>query len=197
MRDIIKMILVLAILSTFSGGLLAAIRTGTKDKIENQQLQFVKGPAIKSILEGASNDPISDRFKLNDGDLEISFFVGEFNGKTNCIALESYGKGYGGDVGVMVGINIDENKIIGAGVTTHAETPGMGARAKADPSFVSQFKGVDVKDAYKVTKDGGKIDAISGATITSRAVCVAVTDAVSIYSRLKPQISDKIKEFNK
>ncbi|MBN1930982.1 MAG: RnfABCDGE type electron transport complex subunit G [Desulfobacterales bacterium] len=197
MRDIIKMILVLAILSTFSGGLLAAIRTGTKDKIENQQLQFVKGPAIRSILEGASNDPIADRFKLKDGDIERSFFVGAFDGKANCIALESYGKGYGGDVGVMVGINIDENKLIGAGVTTHAETPGMGARAKEDPAFVSQFKGVDVKDAYKVTTDGGKIDAISGATITSRAVCAAVTDVASIYSRLKPQISDKIKEFNK
>lgn len=197
MREIIRMILILAILTTFSGGLLAAIRGGTKEKIENQQLQFVKGPAIKAILEGASNDPIVDRFKLMDGDVERSFFVGVFDGKANAVALESFGKGYGGDVGVMVGINVDDGKLLGAGVTTHAETPGMGAKAKEDPSFVSQFKGVPIQESYKVTNDGGKIDAISGATITSRAVAVGVTDVAGIYNRLKPQISEKIKEFNK
>jgi electron transport complex protein RnfG len=197
MREIIRMIVVLAILTTFSGGLLAAIRSGTKEKIENQQLQFVKGPAIKAILEGASNDPITDRFKIKDGDVERNFFVGVYNGKANAVALESFGKGYGGDVGVMVGINVDDGKLLGAGVTTHAETPGMGAKAKEDPKFVSQFKGMPVQDSYKVTKDGGKIDAMSGATITSRAVASAVTDAVDIYQRLKPQITEKMKEFNK
>lgn len=167
------------------------------EKIENQQLQFVKGPAIKAILEGASNDPIVDRFKLMDGDVERSFFVGVFDGKANAVALESFGKGYGGDVGVMVGINVDDGKLLGAGVTTHAETPGMGAKAKEDPSFVSQFKGVPIQESYKVTNDGGKIDAISGATITSRAVAAGVTDVAGIYNRLKPQVSEKIKEFNK
>ena len=63
------------------GGLLAAVRDNTKDKIENQQLQVVKGPAIKSIFEGASNDPIADRFKLKDGDIERSFFVAVLDGK--------------------------------------------------------------------------------------------------------------------
>jgi len=197
MREIIRMILILAILTTFSGGLLAAIRGGTMEKIENQQLQFVKGPAIKAILEGASNDPIVDRFKLMDGDVERSFFVGVFDGKANAVALESFGKGYGGDVGVMVGINVDDGKILGAGVTTHAETPGMGAKAKEDPGFVSQFKGLPIHESYKVTKDGGKIDAISGATITSRAVAAGVTDVAGIYNRLKPQVSEKMKEFNK
>lgn len=197
MREIIRMILILAILTTFSGGLLAAIRGGTKEKIENQQLQFVKGPAIKAILEGASNDPIVDRFKLMDGDVERSFFVGVFDGKANAVALESFGKGYGGDVGVMVGINVDDGKLLGAGVTTHAETPGMGAKAKEDPGFVSQFKGLPIQESYKVTNDGGKIDAISGATITSRAVAAGVTDVAGIYNRLKPQVSEKIKEFNK
>jgi len=80
MRDMIKMIVVLTVLSTFSGGLLAAIRIGTKEKIEYQQLKFVKGPAIRAILEGASNDPIVDRFKVQDGDTERNFFVGVFDG---------------------------------------------------------------------------------------------------------------------
>ena len=69
MREMIKMVVVLVILSSFSGGLLAAVRNSTKDKIELQQLTFVKGPAIKSILEGASNDPIVDRFNIEyEGD---------------------------------------------------------------------------------------------------------------------------------
>lgn len=197
MREMIKMVVVLTVLAAFSGGLLAAIRDNTKDKIELQQLTFVKGPAIKGIFKDASNDPISDRFKIQDGDVERSFFVGVIDGKPKAVALESYGKGYGGDVGLMVGIDLDSDTILGAGVTTHAETPGMGAKAKEDPSFTNQLKGVSVKDAIKVTADGGGINALSGATITSRAVCAAATDVGAIYNRLKPQIDENIKAFNK
>ena len=121
-------------MSAFSGGLLAAIRDNTKDKIEEQQLLFVKGPALKAIFATASNDPIADRFKLKDGDAERSFFVGIMDGKP-CVAMESYGKGYGGDVGLMVGIDLESDTVIGASVTTHSETPGMGARAKSEPEF--------------------------------------------------------------
>ena len=60
MRDMIKMVVVLTVLAAFSGGLLAALRDATKDKIELQQLTFVKGPAIKSIFKDASNDPIAE-----------------------------------------------------------------------------------------------------------------------------------------
>lgn len=97
MREMVKMIVVLTALSVLSGGLLAAVRNGTKDKIENQQLQFVKGPAISAILEGASNDPIADRFKLKDAETERSFFVGVFNGRADAVAFESFGKGFGGE----------------------------------------------------------------------------------------------------
>ncbi len=197
MREIIKMIVVLTVLSSFSGGLLAAIRNGTKERIENQQLQFVKGPAINSILEGTSNDPIGDRFKLTVAEKEISFFVGAFEGEARAVAFETYGKGFGGDVGLMVGINLKEDKLLGVGVTTHGETPGMGAKAKDDPSFVAQFKDLPIDKPFKVTNDGGQVGAISGATITSRAVCAATNEAIRIFQELKPQLAEKIKEFNK
>ncbi|MCK5505437.1 MAG: electron transporter RnfG, partial [Thermodesulfovibrionia bacterium] len=103
MHELIKMVVVLTVLSAFSGGLLAGLRNGTAAQIENQQLKFVKGPAIKSILEGASNDPIVDRLKITDGDVKRSFFVGKFDGKANTIAFEGFGKGYGGEIGLMVG----------------------------------------------------------------------------------------------
>lgn len=195
MRELIKMVVVLTILSAFSGGLLAGLRISTAAQIENQQLKFVKGPAIKQILEGASNDPIVDRFKVTDGDMDRSFFVGKFDGKAKIVAFESFGKGYGGDVGLMVGVDVENDKIIGAGVTTHSETPGLGANAKDDPTFVSQFKGFAITESAKVTADGGQINAMSGATITSRAVCSAATDASEIYQKLKPQITEKLKEF--
>lgn len=197
MREMIKMLVVLTVLATLSGGLLAAIRDNTKDRIENQVLEFVKGPAIRSILEGATNDPIVDRFQLKDGDIERTFFVGVFDGEPHAVTFETSGKGYGGDVGLMVGIDTKDDKLVGVGVTTHGETPGMGARAKTDPSFVAQFKGLPLEDPIKVTGDGGSINAISGATITSRAVCSAATDAAEIYEKLKPQLTEKLKEFKK
>lgn len=192
------MVVVLTVLSSFSGGLLAALRDGTRDRIERQELELVKGPAIRQILEGATNDPLTDRFKIMDGKVERSVFVGELNGKRNVVVFETSGPGYGGDIGLMVGINVDDEKITSVGVTTHSETPGLGAKAKEDPAFPAQFRGRPLgAGAVKVTKDGGEINAISGATITSRGVCVAATDATEVYQRLKSQINEKLRETAK
>jgi electron transport complex protein RnfG len=197
MREMIKMVVVLTILSCFSGGVLAYLRNNTQERIDNQVLEFVKGPAVRTIFEGAGNNPIADRFSLKDGDVERTFFVGVYDGDPRGIAFETSGKGFGGDVGVMVGIDVKDDKLLGVGVTTHGETPGMGAKAKTDPTFVSQFKGLTIEEPFKVTADGGSINAISGATITSRAVSAATTDADQIYQKLKPQIDDKLKAFKK
>jgi electron transport complex protein RnfG len=160
-------------------------------------LEFVKGPAVRTIFEGAGNNPIADRFTIKDGDVERTFFVGVFDGEPRGIAFETSGKGYGGDVGLMVGINVKDNNLMGVGVTTHAETPGMGAKAKSDSGFVSQFQDLALEEPFKVTTDGGSINAISGATITSRAVSAAATDASEIYRKLKPQIDEKLTGFKK
>lgn len=195
MREMIKMVVVLTILSSFSGGLLAAIRNGTMERIENQELKFVKGPVIKKILEGASNDPIKDRFKIDDNGVERSFFVGIFDGSPDVVAFETSTMGFADKIGVMVGINLKQDQISSIGVTTHKETPGLGANAKDDPGFARQFKGLDINKPVKVNNDGGDINAISGATITSRAVCLAATDACKIYLRMKPQIKESLKSF--
>ena len=197
MRELIKMVVVLTVLSAFSGGLLASLRDGTKDRIEYQQLKFVKGPAILDIFKGATNNPIVDRFKIKDGDVERSFFIGKFDGKPDEVAFESYGKGFGGDIGLMVGVNPSTDKIVGVGVTTMSETPGVGSRAKTDPDFVAQFAGKPMIETFKVKADGGQVDALSGATVTSRGVSSGLTDAGSIYKRLKPKITEKLKEFSK
>lgn len=188
MREMITMVVVLTILSAFSGGMLAAVRTGTKDRIENQVLKFQKAPAIKKILSDVSNDPLQDRFTLKDNETDLTFFVGKYDGVPKAITFETKGKGYGGDVGLMVGIDVTSDEIIGVFVTTHSETPGLGARAKDDPSFVSQFAGMSLDKNLAVKNEDGVIDAMSGATITSKAVCMAADAAKEIYLRLKPEI---------
>lgn len=195
MREMIRLLVVVAVFSAVSGGLLAVVQKGTKDRIEYQQLKFVKGPTIQQILEGSSNDPLVDRFKLPDGKEERSFFVGVFDGKANIVALEAFGKGFGGDIGVIVAVNVENDEIVGIGVTTHSETPGVGSRAKTDPSLSEQFKGLPIKEPFKVKTDGGQIDAISGATVSSRGVCGAVVDSGEIYMRLKKDIIEKLKAF--
>jgi len=197
MKEMIKMVVVLTVLSAFSGGLLAAVRNGTKETIENQELQFVKGPAIKEILKGASNDPVQDRFKIKDGDIERTIFVGIFDEKPSKIVFEVSGKGFADDFGLMIGIDVETDKLASIGVTTHKETPGLGAKAKSDPSFAAQFQGLPLDKEIKVTNDGGSINIISGATITSRAVCLAATDACGIYQKMKPEIEEKLKGFSK
>ena len=197
MREMIKMVIVLTILCSISGTLLAAIYDKTKDRIKFQQLKFVQGPAIKEIFEGSSNDPIVDRFEIIDGDIKMSIFVGKFDGKAETVAFESFGTGYGGKLGVMVGVNTKTDKIIGVRVTTHLETPGVGSRAKTDLTFVSQFKGLSLNDTFKVKTDDGQINAISGATFTSRGVSYAATEAGKAYDRIKPQIIGKLNEFSK
>lgn len=198
MRELIKMVVVLTVLSLMSGGILAAIYNGTREKAELQIIKYVKGPALRKIFNEASNDPTKQWFDVQDGEVSRRFFVGVFDGKPRGVAFETFGKGgYGGYVGLMVGIDVDEDKLIGVAVTTHAETPGMGARAETDKDFTGQFKGLAAKGPYRVRQDNGSIDALSGATLTSRAVSLAATEASQIYERMKPQIVDKLKKFQK
>lgn len=193
MREMFKLFFVILLFSAVSGGGLTALRSATMDRIEVQQLKFVKGPTLAKILKGSQNDYLNDRFKLTDGDVERSFFVGEFDGKRNVVAFEAFGKGFGGDIGVLVAVNLETDEIVGIGVTTHQETPGVGARVTTEENFSAQFKGLSIKEPFKVKADGGKVDALSGATVSSRGVCGALTAISEVYMRLKSQIVEKIK----
>ena len=193
MGEMIKMVVVLTVLSVISGGALAYVQKNTTPLIEDNKLQFVKGPAIKEILAGTSNNPVSDRFTIEQDGKKDLFFVGKYDGTPKAVAFETFGKGFGGDVYIVLGVDLDTNKLTGVRVTTMSETPGVGARAKTDLTFVSQFKGQPLEGTFKVKADGGQVDAMGGATITSRAVSAALTDASKLYTELKPQIVEKAK----
>lgn len=188
MRDIIKLFIIVAIFSGVAGLALAAVQGATKERIEAQVWKYVTGPAVEELFEGCTNDPKEDKFDIQDGLEDIKVFVAEFDGKKNVIAFESSGKGYDGKIGVMVGFNLEKDELIGMRVTTHTETPGVGSRAKTDTAFIDQFNGMPVESGFSVKPDGGDIDAMSGATVTSRGVSAGVADSVEKYKRLKEEI---------
>jgi electron transport complex protein RnfG len=194
MREMLRLFAVVTLFAAISGGLLAGVRAGTKERIETQQIKFVKGPAIQEIMKGCSNDPLTTRFKIKDGKEERTFFVGVFGGKPNTVAFESTGKGYGGSLDIMVAVNVDNSEIVGVGITTNRET-GPGAQINTDPAFVKQFRGRSIEEPFKLKAEGGKIDAVSGATTSSRGVIGAVVSSGEIYRRLKPDILEKIRSM--
>lgn len=193
MREMISMVVVLTVLTAVSGGLLAAVKSGTEVRIENQILKFQKAPAIEAIFSDATNDPLKERFKIKSEDMALQIFPGKLSDGSNAVAFETKGTGFGGPVGLMVGINLSNDKIVAVRVTTHAETPGIGSRAKDEPSaFVDQFSQMGLDTKFAVKDAGGDIDAISGATVTSKGLCVAAAQAKEIYQKLKPEIVKQI-----
>ncbi len=198
MREMIRMVATLAILAAFAGGLLAAVKISTEDRIDQAVLEFVQGPAIKSIMENVSNDPLQDRFTITIEDEEKNFFVGKQDGTPSIIAFETKASGYGGELGVMVGIDMETGLIHGIGVTTHSETPGVGSRAETDVRFKTSFEGLPVTDEEQVRigDDGGEVAAIGGATVTSRAVSLAVRRAGNLYQEYQSQIKKEAETFS-
>ncbi len=188
MREIIKMIVVLSVICSVSGYVLATLKEATKGQIEEQVLTYVQGPALLSVLTDNDNDPIADRRKLEVEGREtpITVFPSIKDGKLVAVAMESFGIGYSGDVGVMVGFDVTEDRLLGIGITTQTETPGIGD-AILRPDFTSQFQdhGFD-KLAYN--SKGGDLDAISGATYSSAGTMEAVQKAVGLYGKIKDQI---------
>jgi electron transport complex protein RnfG len=194
MREMISMVVVLTVLTAVSGGLLAAIEKGTKDRIQTQIFKFQLAPAMNDIFGEVENDPAKEQFQIDHEGTMYTFYPAKLEDGSKAVAFETKGKGgYGGPVGLMVGINLGNDQIVAARVTTHAETPGLGSRAKDDPEFVTQFTGKTMDTNFSLKGDDGTIDAMSGATITSRAVTLAAIQAQDLYKKLKPEILKQIK----
>jgi electron transport complex protein RnfG len=194
-KESLKMLFALTILSASSGLILAAVRDQTRERIKYQRLEYEKAPAIRRILGKVSNDPLSDHFEIKEDDQTIECFVGCYDGHPETVVFEFFAAGYEGNLGLMIGVNLETDKIIGVQITTHSETPGIGSRVKTDEEFLGQFKNLRLKNVFRVRADGGQIDALSGATITSRGVCTAASKASKIYRRLRPVLQEKIKQY--
>jgi electron transport complex protein RnfG len=187
MKEYIRMITVLTAISALCGLLLAAVQKGTEKQIEMQILNNVQGPAVTRILASSTNDFIQERETITINENKHTIFIGKKQSKPWAVAYESSGTGFGGEVGVMVGFDIEQNKLTGIGILTHQETPGLGARI-TEGSFTAKFKDQPLTSVFKVKKDDGIIDAVSGATYSSRAVCEAVRKCIKLLPQVKKNI---------
>ena len=186
MKEMLKMILVLSLICGLSGLTLATVRQATSQRIEEQVMTYVQGPALKQIFADCDNNPVKDRKTFDLASGPVTVFPAMKGGKLVGVAFETFGKGYGGPIGIMVGFSTDGDTLAGIGVTTLKETPGLGQRI-VEPEFRNQFKGHTTK-AVALSKAGGDISAVSGATISSTGTVAAVNDAIKTYQQIKDRI---------
>jgi len=187
MMQYIKMIVVLTGIAAVCGFLLSTVKQVTAVRIEEQILVNVKLPALKSVLDSSTNDLMQDRRTITMDEQEYVVFEGKKEGKTWAIAFEGKGTGFGGDIGIMVGFDLEKDILTGIGILTHQETPGLGARI-SETMFRDNFKNKSITAVFKVKKDNGEVDAVSGATYSSRGVCSAVRKCIALYPAIKKKV---------
>ena len=105
------------------------------------------------------------------------------NGTISAVAIKtSTNKGFGGRMDLIVGFFLD-GTISGYKVINANETPGLGSKVD-EPRFKEQFSGIrPQKNLFKVKQDGGEIDAVTAATISSGAVIDAIQKAYDAYNK--------------
>lgn len=197
----------LAIVSAYQGTL-SAVKANKK--IAQERAVFKVLPKAKSV-EGFVAQPTGVIEKAKEGDTPtgaIKFFAAyDAAGKLAGVAAEGAATGYADVVRVMFGYSPECECVIGFDQVSSRETPGIGDKITIDKNFLANFASLDVKlnadktalaNEVKVVKHGTKtnpwqIDAIAGATITSRAVGKGINDAAkALLPKLVPNL-DKIR----
>jgi len=183
----VNMLLTLFIITAVAGFSLAAIYNLTKEPIERAKLAK-KIAALNTVLP-AFDTVITEQVQLPDMTMPVVLNIAKKGGDTVGIAVETYTMlGFGGLIRAMVGFKPD-GTIIDVVHLEHKETPGLGDKVeKKKSSWSDQFKGKHPGSfKLKVVKDGGDVDAITAATITSRAYSDAIDRA---YKAFKAQKGD-------
>jgi electron transport complex protein RnfG len=178
MRDIAKTTVPLFIICICTGLCLAFVNHVTKGPIEARAKQDIEEKK-KAVLPAAQSFEKIAKTELADGSgLIIEASKGTDGGKTAGYVFIAEPKGYGGAMIVTIGIDA-AGKITGVKLGDNKETPGLGTKAGEEP-FITQFSGKTVSEQITLVKkppSGNQIQAISGATISSRAITAAVQAA--------------------
>lgn len=186
-----NMLLSLVLICLVMGGILGAMNHITQKPIAATELKN-KTAAIAAVLPEFDNNPIEEATEVEipgeEGKLKV--YPATKGGEVIGYAIETYTKkGFGGEFSLMVGF-LPDGAVENFAVLKHAETPGLGAKmddwfhSDGAPGLIRNMHGVKMQEEspLKVTKDGGKVDAITASTITSRAFIDAFERA---YSALK------------
>ena len=154
---------------------LACVNAVTAPEIEALNAQKTQ-TAIEAVLPGGGEEIAF----TDDSGIVSTIYKGQSG-----YAVEVTPAGFNGTVTMMVGVD-NAGKVLGISIVNHTETAGLGAEAAsqsaAGTAFRSQFAGMS--GSVSVSKDGGQVDALTGATITSRAVCTGVNAALNAVAKL-------------
>lgn len=186
--------MVLALLITCS---LSAYVVGYVQKITAQPIKEAKYQkelsAIASVVNEFNNNPYEEKMIITTPDKKhkLKLFPIRQDGVVNSYAIKTYSTaGFSGRIDMIVGFYID-GAIKDFVITDHKETPGLGSKIN-DFKFKKQFDRFNPrKNIFKVRQDGGEIDAVTGATISSRAVIQAIQRAVDAFNNFYKGPSDE------
>lgn len=181
MKDIFRLGAILFVICAVASLMLSLTNNITAPVIEQRNIQ-ANNESRQEVLKAAEE---FSEVKDVKGDLIEEVYQGTKGGEVVGYTIKTTPKGYGGKVEVMVGISND-GKISGVKIGNHSETPGLGSKS-ADPSFKDQYNGKSTKTSLNVVKGNASnendIVAISGATITSKAVTAGVNAAMDVYEQ--------------
>lgn len=195
-KHVIHVALVLLIISAVAAALLGMTNAVTKSKIAEQEKQ-TNIEARQKVLKGADKftevkdiKAIAKKASKSNAGIISEAYKGYKNGKLVGYTVKVAPKGYGGEVELLFGFNTS-GKTTGITVVSNSETAGLGARC-TEPSFQKQFKGLSADTTYTVAKHGSKtsnnqIEALAGATITSRAVTLGLNTSNQVYRVLSKE----------
>lgn len=197
MPESVKMILVLTLISGAAGLGLSAMNDYTQPLAAENDRQFTLS-SINTVLPnsespdacgkyepGFDNEPDQDAVCINN----TIVYRGRKEGQVTSIAVKAIGDGaYSGTITVLVGLRISDGLLTGLKVLKHAETPGLGS-VMTKCEFQQQMVGKGPTDInWTVVKDGGGINQLSGATITTRSMLDAIHKAQAIWKEHKDKI---------
>lgn len=178
-----NMVLSLTLVALGASACLGFIYEITKGPIETTALNK-KLDAIKQVVPDFNNNPDAEMFRLPTGEGDsLDVYPAKNDSVLIGYAVNTYtNNGFSGNITIMAGFKTD-GTIINITVLTHKETPGLGNKM-TEPEFKDQFMNKNPKEfSLVVDKDGGPVDAITAATISSRAFCDAIQRAYNTLQK--------------
>jgi len=180
MKYILKPALALFITAVFVISMLSVVHSLTLEPIEKQK-QKTRESAMKEVLPQAS---VYREIPAEITGSIVAVYEGLNNNAHTGYVVQLSPQGYGGNVDLLVGISSSEQKISGIRILRHSETPGLGALAVKE-DFYLQYNGKDLVPlgVARINPGEHEINALTGATITSRAITGAVNEAINWHNR--------------
>jgi Na+-translocating ferredoxin:NAD+ oxidoreductase subunit G len=182
-------IIFLGVVAAIFGGALAFVNAHTRQVIEERTFNETILPTLDRVFGeyGPTNNFLKDKKEQHIGEdamgrqLRADIYVAKTNGETVAMATIFDGRGYSGVIRVLVAVDAKTHEIIATRTLQQSETRGIGARIAVESEpFVLQFRGKRMESRLKLSTEGGDVDAMSGATITSGAFTRTVKGACDL-----------------